>query len=72
MAGWRATHSRRRSQFSVTYLSHGSNLWRTRIVQGRDNVRTLVRALRIKGHKRSEVPSSRYGVFAVRRVGGAR
>jgi hypothetical protein len=59
---------RRPAIYTLTWLEHGSELWRTQTIRGRDAVAAFERLLRLRGLRRSERPSRRYGVFATRRV----
>lgn len=59
---------RRIALFSVTYLEHGSSIWRTKVVRGWDALAAVERALRRRGLRRSNVANRRYGVFNSGRV----
>jgi len=54
--------------FSVTYLEHGSSLWRTTVVRGWAALAAVERRLRRRGLRRSNVANRRYGVFNSGRV----
>lgn len=61
--------AKRIALFSVTYLHHGSCLWRTKVVRGHDAVRAFERRLRLQyGLRRSTKVNRSYGIFHTTRI----